>query len=84
MLGRLHVAGHQRAVLGPLERVDAASALSLFFGSADAPERPRTVSPGEPGDLCVLFTPRRESLRELRAENVAATVVAGEVIADNR
>jgi predicted amidohydrolase YtcJ len=72
------------AVLGPLERIDAASSLSLFFGSADAPARPRTVSSGALGDLCVLFTPRRESLRELRAENVAATVVAGEVIADNR
>ena len=72
------------AVLGPPERIDAASALSLFFGSAEAPARPRTVSPGAPGDLCVLFTPRRESLRELRAENVAASVVAGELIADNR
>jgi predicted amidohydrolase YtcJ len=71
-------------VLGPLERIDAASALSLFFGSAETPAQPRSVSPGAPGDLCVLFTPRRESLRELRAENVAATIVAGEVIADNR
>jgi len=41
-------------------------------------------SSGPIGDLCILFTPPQESLQSLLAENVAVTVVAGEVIADNR
>jgi len=70
--------------LGPGERIDAWAALSLFFGSAESPALPRTVSAGGIGDLCIMFTPMKETLRALSADDVAASVIMGEVIADNR
>jgi hypothetical protein len=56
----------------------------MFLGSSAFPATMRTVSPGAAGDLCLLYPPLREGLRELSVGNVAACVVAGEVIADNR
>jgi predicted amidohydrolase YtcJ len=70
--------------IGADERIDARSALSLFLGWAEDPTTQRVVSVGAPGDLCVLATPLREALRSLDSGNVAATVVAGAVVADNR
>jgi predicted amidohydrolase YtcJ len=70
--------------IGPEERVDPWTALSMFLGSSVFPATMRTVSPGGAGDLCVLFPPLGEGLRELSASNVAACIVAGELIADNR
>ncbi len=70
--------------VGADERIDARRALSLFLGSAEDPTMPRTVSVGSPGDLCVLATPLDEALRSLDGSNVAATVVAGAIVADNR
>jgi predicted amidohydrolase YtcJ len=68
------------AVLGGDERVSARTALSMFFGNADNPVAHRTVTPGQPGDLCVLAAPPDEALRELDASMVAATIVGGEVV----
>lgn len=68
-------------VLGDDERVDRAIALALFLGCAEAPTTPRTVAPGAPADLCVLAVPLTAALARLSAEAVAATVVAGEVVA---
>ncbi|MEV3903512.1 amidohydrolase family protein [Mycobacterium sp. NPDC050551] len=68
------------AVLNPAERVTAATALSLFHGSAEQPSVPRWVAPGQPGDLCVLAASPREVLDALDADLVAATVVGGEVV----
>jgi predicted amidohydrolase YtcJ len=70
--------------IGPEERVDPRTAISMFLGSSAFPATMRTVSPGAAGDLCLLYPPLREGLRELSVGNVAACVVAGEVIADNR
>ena len=53
--------------LGPSERVDASTALSLFFGDGN-------------GDHCLLHVPLEVALRELDASNVRATFVAGELI----
>ena len=44
-----------------------------------APARPRTLSPGEPADLCVLSLPPAEALAELDSAVVAATVIAGKL-----
>jgi predicted amidohydrolase YtcJ len=71
-------------LLGPEERLEPRRALSLLLGPGSAPGSPRRVALGEPADLCVLSTPLEEALAELDADNVAATVVAGEVVADNR
>jgi predicted amidohydrolase YtcJ len=54
--------------LGPSERVDPNTALSLFLGDGD-------------GDHCLLHVPLEVALRELDASNVRATFVAGELIA---
>jgi predicted amidohydrolase YtcJ len=72
-----------RAV-GADEGVTPTRALALLLGDGDAPSRPRAVVPGAPGDLCILSTPLAEALRALDPGNVAATVVAGQVVADNR
>lgn len=63
-------------VLGPAERVTARAALAMFTGRPDRPATPRTVSPGEPGDLCVLDG----DPGVLDAGLVAATIVAGAVV----
>lgn len=67
--------------LGSPERVDAEVALRLHLGGFDAPGgRVRTVAPGEPADLCLLKTPRREALAALTSDLVAATIIGGEIV----
>ena len=65
------------AVLNPGEKVSATTALTLFLGSAEHPDVPRTVAAGQPGDLCVLSAPPAEVLARLDSALVTATVVAG-------
>ena len=66
------------AVLGPDERITAATALALFTG--DRPAVPARLQPGARGDLCVLAAPPADVLAELDAAAVAATVIAGEIV----
>ncbi len=70
--------------LGEGERVDPRTALFLFLGSAEEPATPRRLQVGSPADLCILFLPLRDALRSPSAEHVAATLVAGALVADNR
>lgn len=67
-------------VLGPDERIDAATALAMFTGSGQRPDVPRTVAPGQPGDLLALAAAPREVLAELDAGAVSAVVVAGQIV----
>jgi predicted amidohydrolase YtcJ len=67
-------------VLGADERIAAAEALSMFFGTGQDPLRRRTVAPGQPGDLAVLAPRPEEVLETLASDVVAATVIAGEVV----
>lgn len=67
--------------LGPAERISARAALGLFLGASDHPGgAERTVAVGHPADLCLLRVPLATALAQLTAENVAATVCAGQVI----
>ncbi|BBX19227.1 amidohydrolase [Mycolicibacterium duvalii] len=68
------------AVLGAAERISPADALTLFTGEPQRPAVPRTVTVGAAADLCLLSTPPDETLAELDAGMVAATVIAGEVV----
>jgi predicted amidohydrolase YtcJ len=68
------------AVLGPSERIGAATALEMFLGSPDQPTRSRTIAPGQPSDLCVLAAAPDEVLGELDATMVSATIVDGNVV----
>lgn len=68
------------AVLGPGERISARAALAGFTGRAEQPATPRTIAPGEPGDLCVLAGDPEQMLAFLDAGSVAVTVVAGRVV----
>jgi predicted amidohydrolase YtcJ len=80
----MRAAVHRRtasgAVLGADECVSAREALAMFFGRPGDPVTPRTVEPGQPGDLCVLAGPPAQVLGELDSQMVAATVVAGNVL----
>ena len=67
-------------VLGLDECVSAREALTMFFGRAGDPVTPRAVTPGQPGDLCVLGAPPDEALRRLDSSLVAATIIAGELV----
>jgi predicted amidohydrolase YtcJ len=67
------------AVLGADESISAREALTMFLGTAGAPTEPRTVKPGEPGDLVLLSASPNEVLEELDSAMVNTTVVAGEV-----
>jgi predicted amidohydrolase YtcJ len=67
------------SLLGPDERVSARTALNMFFGYPDEPARPRSIQPGEPGDLCVLSVPPDAALAELDVGMVAATIVGGQI-----
>ena len=54
MRAAVHRTTSTGAVLNADECVTAATALSMFTGHAVRPDVPRTVEPGQPGDLCVL------------------------------
>ncbi|HZU46895.1 MAG TPA: amidohydrolase family protein [Mycobacterium sp.] len=62
------------------ECITARTALTMFLGRASEPAQPRTVEPGQPGDLCILRVPPHTALADLDAEMVAATIVSGEVV----
>lgn len=67
------------AVLGEDERIGARIALELFLGTATAPTTPRSVAPGQPGDLCVLEVPPAVLLEDLDGSAVVATMIDGEI-----
>ncbi|MBJ7340046.1 amidohydrolase family protein [Mycolicibacterium sp.] len=68
------------SVVGARERISAATALTCFLGAPEHPASPRSVRPGEPGDLCVLAGTADDVLRELDAGLVVATIVDGRVV----
>ena len=68
------------AVLSANECVSARTALTMFLGWPDRPGQPRSVTPGQPGDLCVLTEPPQTALAELDAGMVAATIIGGELV----
>lgn len=79
----MRAAVHRRtpdgALLGAAERVGARTALELFLGTATAPTAPRSVAPGQPGDLCVLGVPPAKLLHDLDGSAVVATLIDGEI-----
>ncbi|HTY29793.1 MAG TPA: amidohydrolase family protein [Mycobacterium sp.] len=77
MRAAVHRTTSAGAVLNIDECVDPATALAMFTGHAEKPDMPRTIAPGQPGDLCVLAAPPPEALDALDAELVRATVVGG-------
>ena len=80
MRAAVHRATASGAVLGADECVSAREALTMFFGRPDRPDQPRTLEPGQPGDLCLLTAPPEEVLRQLDSGMVAATIIGGEVV----
>jgi predicted amidohydrolase YtcJ len=80
MRAAVHRSTAASAVLSPDEKVSAREALTMFCGAAGRPVEPRSVAPGQLGDLCMLAGPPAEVLNELDATMVAASVVAGNVV----
>jgi len=66
-------------VLNVGECVLAAQALTMFLGHADRPDVPRTIEPGQPGDLCVLTEAPADVFAHLDAGMVSATVIDGQL-----
>lgn len=71
---------HSGAVLGAAERIPAAQALAMFFGTFEQPTQARTIASGQPADLCVLAASPDEVLAELDSGMVDVTIVAGELV----
>lgn len=65
--------------IGSDERVNPATALGLYLGSAEAPGVPRRVARGEAADLCLLRAPIAGVLADLGAHQVAAVIIDDEV-----
>jgi predicted amidohydrolase YtcJ len=80
MRAAVHRTTHNGAVLGPDERIPAATALEMFFGTFDEPTQPRAITKGQPADLCALAASPAEVLAELASDMVHATVVAGRLV----
>lgn len=67
--------------LGAAEAVSPERALALFTtGAADPGGAPRPLTEGAPADLCLLDRPWHAARERLRAEDVAMTIVAGEIV----
>ncbi|UXA07489.1 amidohydrolase family protein [Mycobacterium sp. SMC-2] len=67
-------------VLNADECVTAQAALTMFLGRPERPGQARTVTIGQPADLCVLSEPPATALAELDAGMVAATIIGGELV----
>jgi predicted amidohydrolase YtcJ len=65
------------AALNTDECISPATALAMFLGRPERPAEPRSIQPGQPGDLCLLNVPPAVALAELDAETVAATAFGG-------
>jgi predicted amidohydrolase YtcJ len=68
------------AVLGRTECTTAMRAISLFLKSSRDLHVLRTISPGQPADLCLLHLPLREALAKPSADVVRATIVGRRLI----
>ena len=77
MRAAVHRTTASGVVLGEDERIPALTALTMFLGSPEQPMKPRTVEPGQPGDLCVLAGSPAEVLGELDSAMVGTTIVDG-------
>jgi predicted amidohydrolase YtcJ len=74
-----------RRPLGLHERVDPRRALDLYLGEFGDPGGPsRQVTVGAAADLCLLRAPLAAALANLSADQVAATLVGGEIVYDGR
>lgn len=70
-------------VVGRGEGLTPEEALALHTGPADDPGgSPRRIAPGERADLCLLSVPWVGARRRLTADCVAATFVAGALVAE--
>ena len=66
-------------VLSPAERVTARTALKMFLAAPDDVRHTRTISPGQPADLCLLHCPLAEALAAPSAAGVRAVISAGQL-----
>jgi len=80
MRAAVHRSTGSGAVLGADERITALAALTMFLGSPEHPTKPRSVEPGQPGDLCVLAASPAEVLADLDSAMVDTTMVDGCVV----
>jgi predicted amidohydrolase YtcJ len=64
-------------VVGAAERVSPHRALRMFWAAPEDVRRTRTVSPGQPAELCLLHVPLREALAGLPVVPVRATLLRG-------
>jgi len=70
--------------LGEDETLTPESALAGFLGELDNPAEPRSITVGEPADLCLLKSPWHIARLELSSSDVRATILDGEKIYDSQ
>ena len=70
--------------LGEDETLTPESALAGFLGERDNPAEPRSITVGEPADLCLLKSPWHIARLELSSSDVRATILDGEKIYDSQ
>jgi predicted amidohydrolase YtcJ len=80
MRAAVHRSTAAGVVLGADERIPASTALAMFLGSPERPVAPRSIKPGQPGELCILGASPAEVLGELDSAMVVATAVEGDVV----
>jgi predicted amidohydrolase YtcJ len=64
-------------ILGPDERISPRRALGLFLASAQDVRRLRTITPGQPADVCLLHLPLAAVLAKPDASMVRAVIAGG-------
>jgi predicted amidohydrolase YtcJ len=71
---------HNGAILGKDEILSPESALRGFLGALDNPIATRTISVGEPADLCLMGRAWPEIRMTLSSSDVKLTIVDGDII----
>ena len=80
MRAAVHRSTAAGVVLGADECIPALTALTMFLGSPEQPMQPRTVEPGQPGDLCLLAAPPEDVLAELDSAMLNTTIIDGRIV----
>ena len=68
------------AVIGEAEALRPEDALELYLADPMDLRRQRRLAVGEPADLCLLDRPWAQARERLSSEDVAATLIAGELV----
>jgi predicted amidohydrolase YtcJ len=67
-------------IIGADEALSPEAAVALFLAEPRQLSRQRRIVPGEPADLCLLTVPWQIARTRLSADDLRATIIAGEIV----